>query len=246
MLVQLFALLLSPFLGGLGLLVSPKLRPSTFRFILVFAGSYLFAITIIHLLPDLVTFRSLNKYIGFYILIGFFLQLGLGFFSKGIEHGHTYPADHSKLNIAPLTLLLSLSVHAFLDGVIFSNTMSGHFHPHTINSLLIGIVLHKSSEAFALVSILKKLVLKKSTIIGYLILFSLASPLGLIMSRYSSQQLLLSDSVFLALSAIAVGNFLHIATTIFFEHSINHRIDARTLAAMLLGCSLVMLLEYGL
>jgi zinc and cadmium transporter len=249
MLSQSALLFLSALLGGVIMLLLPKLQPATFKLILVFAGSYLFSITIIHLLPDLFALHAINKHVGFYILIGFFLQLLLGFFSKGIEHGHTYHAPQGSYQLVPTTLLASLCIHAFLDGIILSNAISNPFHlshNHTTNSLLIGIILHKASEAFALVSVLSKIIVQKRGVMLYLLLFSLASPLGLLVSQYCSQQLLLSQAGFVALIAIAGGNFLHISTTIFFESSTNHRINPQTLLAILTGVGLVMLLEYHL
>jgi hypothetical protein len=67
-----------------------------------------------------------------------------------------------------------------------------------------------------------------------------------LVSQYCSQQLLLSQAGFVALIAIAGGNFLHISTTIFFENSLNHRVNAQTLIAILTGLGLVVLLEYFL
>jgi zinc and cadmium transporter len=250
MYVQLISLFLSAFLGGGVVLLLPALKPSSFNFLLVFVGSYLFSLTILHLLPDLLTFPASSYLIGLSVLIGFFLQLFLGAFSQGIEHGHM-PQDnhHDHPLISPVGVFVSLCIHAFLDGVILSNaTLVTHAHAHTHESvysrLLVGIVLHKSSEAFALVSILKGLVRTKKAIWLYLFGFSLASPVGLWLSKYGSQNLLLSPKVFVALAAVAVGNLLHISTTIFFESSPHHRINFRRFVAILSGILVVMVLEW--
>jgi zinc and cadmium transporter len=250
MYIQLIALFLSAFLGGGAVLLLFTLKPSTFNFLLAFVGSYLFSLTILHLLPDLLTFPTSSNFIGLSVLIGFFLQLLLGAFSNGIEHGHMHDnQEHDQPLISPLGVFISLCIHAFLDGVILSNaTLSGHSHAHdTIYArLLAGIVLHKSSEAFALVGVLKGLVHSKKAVWVYLFGFSLASPLGLWLSKYGSQSLLLSPKVFVALAAIAVGNLLHISTTIFFESSPHHRIDVKRLVAILAGVLVVMVLEWFL
>ena len=247
MLLQSVLLFLSALLGGMGVLVMPKLKPATFKLVLVFAGSYLFSITVLHLLPDLFSFHPLTTRVGFYVLIGFFLQLFLGFFSKGVEHGHMYEAqqEDQHRSLSPLALFTSLCIHAFLDGVILSNTISAHLHhTHTTNRLLVGIILHKASECFALVSVLSGLMHKKKIITLYLLFFSLTSPLGLWISRYCTQQCLLTKEGFIALAAIASGNFLHISTTIFFESSPHHRFSSQRLIASLAGAGLVVLLEY--
>jgi len=250
MYVQLISLFLSAFLGGGVVLLLPALKPSTFNFLLAFVGSYLFSLTILHLLPDLLTFPTSSHFIGLSVLIGFFLQLLLGAFSNGIEHGHMPDnQQHEQPLISPLGVFFSLCIHAFLDGVILSNaTLTTHSHAHDgiYGRLLVGIVLHKSSEAFALVGVLNGLLHSKKFIWIYLFGFSLASPLGLWLSKYGSQNLLLSPKVFVALAAIAVGNLLHISTTIFFESSPHHRINARRLIAILAGVLVVMVLEWFL
>jgi zinc transporter ZupT len=247
MFAQIVSLFLASLLGGFVVLMLPKLKPSTFNFLLVFVGSYLFSLTILHLLPDLLAFQTSSHFIGFYVLVGFFLQLLLGMFSKGVEHGHMYEAKHQEYHgVSATALFISLCIHAFLDGVILSNAtlaVCSHSHVATNTRLLVGIVLHKSSEAFALVSVLQGIVRKKRTIFGYLLGFSFASPLGLWLSKYCSQSLLFNQQVFVALAAVAVGNLLHISTTIFFEASPHHRINVRRLVAIVAGVGLVMVLE---
>lgn len=248
MYVQLISLFLSAFLGGGVVLLLPALKPSTFNFLLAFVGSYLFSLTILHLLPDLLTFPTSSHFIGLSVLIGFFLQLLLGAFSNGIEHGHMHEnQQYEQPLISPLGVFVSLCIHAFLDGVILSNaTLATPSHESVYARLLVGIVLHKSSEAFALVGVLKGLVHSRKAIWIYLFGFSLASPLGLWLSKYGSQSLLLSQKVFVALAAIAVGNLLHISTTIFFESSPHHRIDVKSFVAILAGVLVVMVLEWFL
>src|SRR6187399_2378624 len=53
MIVKLLVLFLTPLISGALIYVMPKGRETNFRLLLGFAGSYLFAITIIHILPDL-------------------------------------------------------------------------------------------------------------------------------------------------------------------------------------------------
>lgn len=247
MLAQSALLFLAALLGGLAVLVMPKLKPATFQLVLVFVGSYLLSITILHLLPDLFSFHPLATRVGLYVLIGFFLQILLDFFSKGVEHGHMYEAQQEAQHhsLAPLTLFTALCIHAFVDGAILSNGIAVHLHhTHTNDSLLVGIMLHKASESFALVSVLSGLIHKRKIVTLYLLCFSLASPLGLWITGYCSQQLLLTKEGFGALAAIAGGNLLHIATTILFESSPHHRFNAQSLVASLAGVGLVVLLEY--
>jgi zinc transporter ZupT len=251
MLFQSLLLFLSAALGGVAVLIIRKPNSDTFKQLLVLAGGYLFSITVLHLLPDLFALpTSSPRLVGLYILIGFFFQLLLELFSGGVEHGHMHEVnkEEGKHKTSPLMLLLALCIHAFLDGVILSSPASGHHHghSHTGDGLLVGIILHKVPVAFAFASVLVKLIGSKRTIIGYLFVFALASPLGLWSSHYCSQHHLLSEQGLLAVSGIVSGSFLHIATTIFFEASPGHHHNMRKFMASLAGAGLAVIFEFFL
>lgn len=246
MLVQSLLLFFAASLGGMVVLVVRRPSAASFRFLLMFSGGYLFSITFLHLLPDLFRLHPDARLVGLYILIGFFLQVLLELFSKGAEHGHMYEADQEEHqhNITPLSLMVALFIHAFLDGVVLSSPSSHLHHTHGNDGLLIGVLLHKVPEAFALASILRKLISHKRTIIVYLIIFALASPLGLWASSYFSEQQLLSGHGSLALWGIVSGSFVHIATTIFFESNPNHHPNIQKLMMSLAGAGLAVICEF--
>ena len=246
MLFQSSLLFLAALLGGMAVLVIRNPSQSTFQWVNVLSGSYLFAITVLHLLPELFAMPVSSQRIGFYILVGFFLQLLLELLSKGIEHGHMEAYGGHPQGVAPFTLLLALCIHAFLDGVILSSPHDDtlhHQHTHGAGGLLIGILFHKVPVAFALTSVLRQLVPAQRTVIGYLLLFAVASPLGLWASHYCSQQSVLSGEGWVALWSIATGSFLHIATTIFFEASPSHQPDVRKFVGSLAGASVAIVFE---
>ena len=94
-------LFLSALGGGLAFLYFPGMRKVSFRNVLILAGSYLFSITIIHILPEVYNDFPNPVFIGIFILAGFFLQLILAFFSQGVEHGHVHAhaSDHDNVLI---------------------------------------------------------------------------------------------------------------------------------------------------
>jgi len=94
MILKLVVLFFTPLLSGLLIYLVPKGNPSSFRLLLVFAGSYLFAITVIHILPELYQQSAGIELIGVFVLAGFFLQQLLEYFTSGIEHGHLHTHDH--------------------------------------------------------------------------------------------------------------------------------------------------------
>ena len=74
-----------------GLLVDLIKKGSNIKLLLSFSGGFLLTIIFTHILPES---YEMNSNTGFFILIGFMLQLVLEYFSKGAEHGHTHIHDH--------------------------------------------------------------------------------------------------------------------------------------------------------
>ncbi len=235
----------SVLIGGLLNYLMPegKSAGSGYRLSLVFAGSYLFSITIVHLIPELYESGLPGLNIGIYILIGFFLQQVLEYFTSGIEHGHIHlkSEQHHHSRLSALTVLIALSVHAFMEGTLFSNPVNFQYQNHT---LLIGIVLHKIPAAFALMSIVICQIKSKNVALLFLIIFATASPLGLWLSDITYQYNLIMEDTFVILFALVSGSFLHISTTIVFEGSPGHTFNFKKLLAGILGAFIAIAFEF--
>jgi zinc and cadmium transporter len=91
---------------------------------------------------------------------------------------------------------------------------------------------------------LRKLINRKRTVIVCLLIFAVASPLGLWISNYYSQQQLLSGQGSLALWGIVSGSFVHITTTIFFEANPDHHLNIRKFMVSLAGAGLAFICEF--
>ncbi|MFY0628267.1 MAG: ZIP family metal transporter [Reichenbachiella sp.] len=223
MIQSVIILFLSALLGGLLAIKSIDIVFQNVKYLLVFAGSFLFSITILHILPELFESGANYSFIALAILIGFFFQQFLEYFTNGVEHGHMHIHQHenSHTSISGITLMIALCFHGFLEGTLLA-------HPDTIHvndsegSLLAGIVLHKIPAALALISVLSCYFKSKKTQIILLIVFALASPLGIISGQYIGQYGLLDMEGMVLLFAFVAGNFLHISTTIFIESSPEH------------------------
>lgn len=244
MLSYLLILFFTAFLAGIAVLWIPVLEGRVYKLLLVFAGSYLFAITVVHLMPELMRTTD-NSKVGLLVLAGFFLQLLLEFLSGGVEHGHIHGAstDHHHHHIAPATLVIALCVHAFLEGTLLLHPADAH-HAHQTDTLLAGIVLHKAPAAFALMSVLLHQLHKRWLAIALLLVFSLASPAGLIFS-----EMVQSSGPGLAIMSqwiypLVAGSFLHISTTIFFENSPEHNFNLHKLLVSLGGALLAAMTEF--
>lgn len=145
------------------------------KLLLSFSGAYLFAISVLHLMPEV--YANKGAGIGAWIMAGFFLQIILEYFSEGIEHGHVHIHHHHDHSAFPLSMMISLSLHSFLEGMPLAAN-GGHSHDLHEHSLLYGIILHHIPVAFALVSMLQASGITKKMSVFYLIIFAAMAPLG--------------------------------------------------------------------
>jgi zinc transporter ZupT len=219
------------FLGGLTVFVSKKANNQRLKLVLSFSGAYLFAITVLHLIPEV--YQTADQTIGLYVIGGFLFQIILEQFSEGIEHGHIHAHTHQQLAF-PIGIMASLCIHAFLEGVPLSNGLQ--------NELVFGIALHHVPAAFALVMVLSHHKVSKRNIVILLFVFALMSPLGYMLSlELSTGTMGNFESYFNRIMALVIGMFLHISTTILFESSVDHRFNFKKLVAVLLGIGVAVL-----
>jgi zinc transporter ZupT len=249
MVTKTLVLFFSPLLAGLLIYLIPGGRTRNYKLLLVFAGAYLFAITVIHILPELYRQHSGVSFIGLFVLAGFFLQQVLEYFTSGVEHGHmhVHTADDHKHHhsgaISALVLLSALCLHAFLEGGMLAQPQNVDMTYDT-NAVLLGIVLHRAPAAFALMTVLSIQLGGRTKAIPHLLAFSLAAPLGLFISTYFVEQEILSEQGLIWLYALVCGNFLHISTTIVFESSPEHNFNARKLSVAIFGALVAVAVEY--
>ncbi len=235
---------------GSGFLVKvfPPTQGHWLKLALAFSGAYLFSITIIHLLPDVLLDSPDPQLVGYWVLAGFFLQLVLELFSHGVEHGHMHTHEHGRVGSMPFLLLGSLFVHSFLEGSILIDQGSRHLgHAHQSNSfylVLLGVALHHVPAGFALMSVLLSRLNNFRKAFLWLLVFALGSPLGIVVSNA-----LLHDApdstLYTALTGLVAGNFLHISTTILFESSPEHHVNRNKLVATLLGLLLALVSNFA-
>jgi len=219
--------------SGISVFFFTGIKARSLKLLLAFSGAYLFALCVLHLIPEVYSTPSGN--IGMYVLIGFFIQVVLEIFSEGIEHGHIHIHKHQH-NAFPFALMVGLCVHSFLEGM----PLVQHFSDEKIRtSLLTGIILHHIPVAMALMIMLLDSGIKKTSAVFYLILFACMAPLGALTSSMASEHSTGNmASYFDKIMAIVIGIFLHISTTILFESSEEHRFNYYKLATILLGAGL--------
>jgi zinc transporter ZupT len=205
----------------IGIIIVIGLKPSkkTVQLLLSFSGAYLLSITILRLFPEV--YVTENSSIGLFILLGLLLQLILDFFSKGAEHGHI----HIEKNVVfPWALLISLNIHAFMEGIPLAHNLN---HGH----LLWAIVVHKIPISIILGTFFVNSNISKTKAVLFLLLFSFMSPLGSLAGEYV--QILTTYKT--EITAIIIGVFLHISTIILFESSKDHKFNLLKFIAILVG-----------
>jgi zinc transporter ZupT len=231
-----FILFFSACLGGSLIFLFKENQNKRLKLLLSFSGAYLFSITVLHLLPEV--YEGGNHSIGVFILIGFAFQILLEQFSEGIEHGHIHIHANNHQHSFPWGIMISLSLHAFLEGM----PLIDHQENHVDEPLLYGIALHHIPAAFALTSVLAGHHLKKTKIFLFLMIFALMTPMGSVFAQFlqanTSENL---SQYFNYMMGIVIGIFLHISTTILFESNVDHRFNFYKMIAIVLGASIALL-----
>lgn len=227
--------------------LSLKIKTQNLRFLLAFSAAYLFSISVTHLLPE--CYEGTNtKTIGLFILVGFFIQILLEYFSTGIEHGHTHAHSHSCEKHLPLGMIVGLYLHSLLEGLPIYQ--SGIIETHsqavlsTQESLVFGITIHNIPIAIAFVTLLLEHKTSKLKTILLLAGFALMAPLGCLISFVLNSFGVQNYDGFLKLSfAVVIGIFLHISTAIMFETGENHKYNLAKIMSMIAGVFLAALIS---
>ncbi len=216
---ELIILFLSTLVAGIIPIAIPKLQQYSVNSLLVFTSAYLFSITIIHILPE-VFHNGPEVTIGIVVLAGFFFQVILDVFSKGIEHGHAHIESEktSQKYQVFLPLYIALLIHSLLEGGILET--DGHHHEHAVNTVFTGLLIHKIPAVLALTGLMISLKFKTQKALILLLIFASASPIGALINEHLGVLLHEQSSNYLV--AFVCGNFLHISTVMFFEINPNH------------------------
>jgi zinc and cadmium transporter len=229
--------------------ISLKIKSKNLRFLLAFSAAYLFTISVTHLLPE--CYEGSNyKSIGIFIMIGFFIQIFLEYFSTGIEHGHIHShSDHCKKHL-PVSMIGGLYLHSLLEGLPIYQSAMIDTHAHgssllnTQESLIFGITIHNIPIAIAFVTLLIEHQSSKYQTFLLLIGFSLMAPLGCLISYILNSVGVQNFDGFLKLSfGVVIGIFLHISTAIMFETGENHRYNIAKIMSMIAGVLLAILIS---
>ncbi len=229
-----FLYLILPILLAGFLAFSIQIKQSNLRLILAFSAAYLFAVSIMNLLPEAIQ-NTNPKQVGLFIVLGFCVQLIIDTFSTGIEHGHVHlHGDECKKHL-PYGIIIGLCLHSFLEGLPIYNPNAQNTQ-HVNYQLILGLGIHNLPITIAFVSLLKEHQKHKWKNYMLLLIFAVMTPIGYL-AGYALQSIGLSNYENYAQFAYAlvIGIFLHISTAILFETSDHHKYNIAKIIVMAFG-----------
>lgn len=234
--------LMLPILLSGGIALQIKINQVNLRLLLAFSAAYLFALSIMHLLPEAFELGHVKR-MGLFIVLGFCLQLLIDTFSTGIEHGHVHLHSHTCEKHLPRGITVGLMLHSFLEGLPIYNLAPGN--SSSINyQLILGLALHNIPITIAFVSLLKEHEPTGSKKWLLLLLFSVMTPVGYLSSFVLQTYGLNNYEMFSQLAfALVIGIFLHISTAILFETSEHHKYNKTKVFMMAGGILLAYLIS---
>lgn len=217
---------------GLAFLFNPE-KKNQLKLLLSFSGSFLLALTVMHLVPSVYTnmkpgISGYNNphYVGFFIMLGIIFQIILEFFSKGAEHGHVH--GHGKIPNMPWLLFGSLCLHAFMEG----------FPIRQHNHLAVGIAVHHFPIALILTLFFMKAQLSNKLILLFMLAFAAMTPLGTASGHFIPEL----QNYQIEITAVVIGILFHISSTIIFETNENHKFNLAKISMIALGIMLAFFL----
>lgn len=188
--------------------------------IISFSVSVVLTLICTHILPEL--FSTGNKTLGYYLLIGFLIQILLEILSRGIEHGHVH-LDGKISKVQLLVIFIGLSIHSVIEGLPLNTIESSNHGHHHLESgdhfsfvYFLMILIHKLPIAAVLIFFLNSIKLNKLKKYSLLVIFAATSPFGAIIGEELIKSSFLNNWSMNFL-AISIGMLLHITTLIIFE-----------------------------
>jgi zinc transporter 9 len=178
-------------------------------------------------------------YVGAAILGGFMLMLilegsGIGHAVHEEHHHHDDEHGHSHVHhqTAPFLLLFGLSAHAAADGLAVGSAAAATSVAVTA-MVAFAVIVHKMPAAFSLGVFAMHQYEQRSKAIRDVVLFSLATPIMIIISAYLFQGLATETIGLLLL--FAGGTFLYVATVDTLPDIHNPETGTRAMIDVLLG-----------
>lgn len=187
--------------------------------------------------------------IGGAILAGFMMMLMLE--GSGIGHAvheehHNHEVDHGHEHIhhrnSPWIIVLGLSLHSAADGLAIGSAAAGSSEAVTA-IVALAVLIHKVPAAFSLGVFSTHERNERNDSIRDVVLFSVATPVMIMVSFYALEGL---DEHMIALAMLfAGGTFLYVATVDTLPDIHNPETGREALVNVIIGVALMIVILYG-
>jgi len=222
---------------GAGLLpLTLRFKPRALHCVIAAASGLFLGITFLHLLPELAE-RDHSPKLWSCVLAGvlavFLAEVLLRHEEDphDDEHAGTHPAHHAVHRVLGFATFVGLSLHT-LGGAIAIGLDAPDSNAR--RTLVAATLVHKSAEAFSLVSVLMLGDLRRRTIVLLLGAYALVSPFGIGLGRALAGSI--PDGALGAADGLAAGTFLYVAVAELLPEVFHGRADrALKVVLILLG-----------
>jgi len=190
-----------------------------------------------------------NLLIGGAVLAGFLVMLileGSGIGHAVHEEHHDHHNEHGHEHVhhrnSPWIIVLGLSLHSAADGLAIGSAAAGTSEAVTA-LVALAVLIHKVPAAFSLGVFSMHERENRNDTIRDIVMFSLATPVMIIVSFYALQGL---DEQLIALAMLfAAGTFLYVATVDTLPDIHNPETGREALRNVLIGVTAMVLVLYG-
>lgn len=107
-------------------------------------------------------------------------------------------------NVTPFILMIALAMHALFEGIALGLMKTWD----SLTNLMIAIIIHKAAESISLALSLQRSFKDFKTLIGLMVLFSFATPLGTTIGILLDNASKIVDIIF---TSLATGTFIYVA-----------------------------------
>ena len=190
-----------------------------------------------------------NLVIGAAVLAGFVLMLvlegsGIGHAIHEEHHAHEKEHGHEHIHhrVSPLLLDLGLSLHSAADGLAIGSAAAGSSEAVTA-AVALAVLIHKVPAAFSLGVFSMHEREERNDSIRDVVLFSIATPLMIIVSFYALEGL---DEHLIALAMLfSAGTFLYVAAVDTLPDIHNPETGRAAMLNVLFGVLLMVVILFG-
>ncbi|MDP7644837.1 MAG: ZIP family metal transporter [Anaerolineales bacterium] len=188
---------------------------------------------------------------GVIVLAGFLLMMAIE--SLGIGHAiheeyHHHERDHGHAHVhhprgLTLSVAIGLTVHALTDGVAIGASQATGAADVAL-PLLVGVITHKMPAAFSLAAFGMHELRRRRSVLGYLIIFALATPAAMYASWYGLGSV---SELWIGLTLLfSAGTFTYVATVDLLPNVHNPRTGRDVLWQIILAAVVMTVLVFVL